>query len=224
MKKIIFTSLFVLGYALLPAQDYSLLYKKNIPVPPPPPNQQHTKAISYNSSGIYFRLLIKEGKSIYYSTTFDTLFHNDYNAHLKSIVYYGDIEKKEFYKVDNTFLTDYYTTYSFSNDADWKIHKKAIPFKSYHAYLATKQLPDGAKISVYFVPDIPIYFGPEKYAGLPGLIVRVQEKGIVTELVKIENVQLEPIEQIDRNTLQAISNVEFQKKRKSAIIEHTMNN
>jgi GLPGLI family protein len=219
MKQVIFSlslCLFFCGAAL--AQDYSLLYQRSVNAPSSQPNSPVSASRAQGVS--YERLLVKGNHSIYYKTDFDTLFNAQYQNNLKGMVYYGDISKKEILLTDNTYLQGYGTKYPFSASSDWKIHKEFIPFQQYKAYLATKQTAKGETIKAYFVPQIQITVGPEQYAGLPGLIVRMETASGVLQLKKIERPKLAAFDRTGLGALTIIPNEDFRIKRVTAVLTH----
>ncbi|MBZ9779254.1 GLPGLI family protein [Psychroflexus sp. CAK8W] len=69
-----------------------------------------------------------------------------------------------------------------SNFPEWKISNQKKDVLGYQCLKATteKELDNGDIIEVvaWFAKDIPFNFGPKEYAGLPGLILEIEERGI----------------------------------------------
>lgn len=222
MKKIIIVWSLVLFDFLLPAQDYSLLYREAIDAPSAP-SLTTGKSATSNVKGVsYNRLLIVDKYSLYYYIGLDSVYNEEYQNDLKGLVYYGDLSKQEILKVEKTYETGYATKYPFYRNSDWKIHKEYIAFQKYKAYLATMQLNNGEIIKAYFIPQIVITIGPEHFSGLPGLIIRLERKGKVLNLIKLERPKLKEIDRKGLDTLKLISNEDFVKEIRNAILKKAM--
>jgi GLPGLI family protein len=85
-------------------------------------------------------------------------------------------------KKDEFVLTD-------SLNVDWVISNETKMIDNYLCYKATfiKKVNKGDSIVnesviAWFCPALPFSFGPTKYAGLPGLIIQLQEKNIAFTL------------------------------------------
>src|SRR5690606_17594731 len=75
-------------------------------------------------------------------------------------------------------------------DENWTVETESKVINDFEVLKATKIKTDaeGNKILIiaWFAPEIPYSFGPNGYAGLPGLIVQVQEGNQMFTLSKIE--------------------------------------
>jgi len=85
-----------------------------------------------------------------------------------------------FFKKDNKikFTTDLLKKRFFVDDAtlqlQWKLKEDTKEINGYHCKKATVNLR-GRDWEVWYTPDIPMYYGPWKFYGLPGLIVAAYE-------------------------------------------------
>ncbi len=72
---------------------------------------------------------------------------------------------------------------------DWKITGNKAQHEGMLVMEATTEINDSTTASAWFAPQIPVSIGPEGWSGLPGLIVRVEERGgmSITELSSIED-------------------------------------
>ena len=65
---------------------------------------------------------------------------------------------------------------------DWEISNETKKVLGYECMKATtiKQLDNGDNIEVnaWFAKDLPFNFGPKEFAGLPGLILEIEERGM----------------------------------------------
>lgn len=105
----------------------------------------------------------------------------------KSISNFSDAEGDFFTDIDVELMlrklkawnNEYIIRYSFS---EWEIKNERKVILGYDCIKATtkKQLDNGNSIEVvaWFAKDIPFNFGPKEYAGLPGLILEIKERGI----------------------------------------------
>lgn len=103
-------------------------------------------------------------------------------------------------------------------DFNWVLQentKKIIGFNAKKAigtyYDATSD--EELHVEAWFIPSLPLQFGPDIFMGLPGLILEVSLKGAIVTAINIEtNVNLE-IDKIDDS--QAMSQEEFEDLRKN---------
>lgn len=72
-----------------------------------------------------------------------------------------------------------------NGNMQWEITNETKRIDTYLCYKATtvKTITKNGKefqetVTVWFCPELPYAFGPAKYAGLPGLILEIQEKNI----------------------------------------------
>ena len=108
---------------------------------------------------------------------------------VNGVIFYNDgIVIKEFEFAGQQFLI--------KNETDkkkWKLTNEKMSIEGYTCYKAIKKEKIegnwGSKeidIIAWYTPEIPINFGPDGYAGLPGLIVQIEKGKIITYLKKIE--------------------------------------
>lgn len=108
---------------------------------------------------------------------------------VKGIVYFNDgIIIKEFEFAGEKFLI--------KNKIDtkkWKLTNEKIIINGYTCYKAIqKEKIEGRwgskeiNVIAWYTPKIPINFGPDGYAGLPGLIIQLKRNNIITYLTRIE--------------------------------------
>jgi len=79
------------------------------------------------------------------------------------------------------------------NKIDWILTKDTLQIDNYLCYKAKttiiiNNLKGKHKLEVvaWYAPEIPIPYGPDGYGGLPGLILELNNNGIITSLKKIE--------------------------------------
>jgi len=87
---------------------------------------------------------------------------------------------------------NFYLVSSTTRKDDWKLTKEKLIINSFICYKAIKkETIEGSwgskeiEIIAWYSPMIPINFGPDGYAGLPGLIVQLEKGNVVTYLKKI---------------------------------------
>lgn len=121
---------------------------------------------------------------------------NDFNIKIARILsgvngivfYKNEIIIKEFEFAGQRFLI--------KNEIEkekWKLTNKKMNIKGYTCYKAIqKEKIEGRwgskeiDVIAWYTPEIPINFGPDGYAGLPGLIIQIEKNKIITYLKKIE--------------------------------------
>jgi len=90
---------------------------------------------------------------------------------VKLMKYYHHPEKK--FQVRQTeFMTRLFREESELSKIKWKMATASKEILGYTCMLAETELDD-QKIMAWFTPDIPISAGPERYYGLPGLMLEV---------------------------------------------------
>ncbi|WP_179349324.1 GLPGLI family protein [Winogradskyella pacifica] len=79
------------------------------------------------------------------------------------------------------------------NKIDWILTKDTLKIDNYLCYKATTTYTientkgkHTLEVVVWYAPEIPIPYGPDGYGGLPGLILQLDNNGILTSLKKIE--------------------------------------
>ncbi len=94
--------------------------------------------------------------------------------------YYRDLKKKLFF--EQFKISGVYKRMKYPYKAKWQITKETDTILGYPVIKAV-----AGQTSVWFTPHIPVPFGPSKYAGLPGLILKFQYHGrvIVAEKIKL---------------------------------------
>jgi GLPGLI family protein len=82
------------------------------------------------------------------------------------------------------------------DDREWKIHKETKQIGKYTCYKATgidfvRKFDKVNKIpvTVWFCPELPSYFGPGAYFGLPGTILRVEKRKVTIFASHIEEIK-----------------------------------
>ena len=98
------------------------------------------------------------------------------------VVYIPNTKKNEFYKTIESSLIYYneyiphkdsaYQVYDSIPDFNWEITDETKTILGFICKKATAKFR-GSNISAYFTEEIPIPFGPWKFDGLPGLILKV---------------------------------------------------
>lgn len=96
----------------------------------------------------------------------------------------------------SNYLGKNYYTYESANKIDWQIDNKSILTIGGYKCTQAKANVDGKEFIAWFTYEIPISDGPYKFTGLPGLILRLNEKNnyIGFELISIIKSKL-PIKQ-----------------------------
>ncbi len=95
-------------------------------------------------------------------------------------IYYRGVKKKLFFTQENIFGD--YKRVKLPYKPKWKITKETDTILGYPVIKAV----DG-EIMVWFAPDIPVPYGPIRYGGLPGLILKFQyhNRVILAEKIKL---------------------------------------
>lgn len=95
----------------------------------------------------------------------------------KGRYYLNLTEKKSLHEVEY-IKTFFLVSFNFE-ELDWKITQETKMVNGYPCYKATAQhqpeVGRGGKITAWFTPKLPFQFGPMVYAGLPGLILELQQ-------------------------------------------------
>lgn len=80
------------------------------------------------------------------------------------------------------------------SDTEWKISNERKQIDGFLCYKATTSYETvndvgtfNKKVTAWFAPEIPVPFGPAGFAGLPGLIVELQDDKILYFLLKINS-------------------------------------
>ena len=95
-------------------------------------------------------------------------------------IYYRDVKKKLFFVQEVVFGS--YKRIKLPYKPKWQITKETDTILGYPVIKAI----DG-ETTVWFTPEIPVPFGPIRYGGLPGLILKFQYRNrvIVAEKIKL---------------------------------------
>ncbi len=113
----------------------------------------------------------------------------------KGTFYQDVIEKKV---IERTSTKEDLIAYDFSF-YDWQLFNETKDILGFTCYKATVYYEDkrpitGAaiprEITVWYAPDLPAYFGPQGYGGLPGLILKKCQSGkcfVASKIVKESN-------------------------------------
>lgn len=86
-------------------------------------------------------------------------------------------------------LNDLNFQYDESYNQNWKLQKDTLTLEKYKCQSATTQF-EGRRWKVYFTREVPLNFGPYKFHGLPGLIVKAtsEDGEYEFELVSLEKI------------------------------------
>lgn len=222
-KNILWLLVFCLSAATnqLLAQQRAALYVEVISPPPPPPNSpERTASPPAAPTGVkLFHWLLVDGDSAVYHLAQDTsmLGIGDYEA--GEAGFYTDLGTRRTIRVVKNPIMDLAVGYPLAETKEWTIKKEYIEVEGFKAYLATRDVPAG-QVKAYFLPQVPMPFGPEIHSGLPGLVVRVEEPdGRVVELASFigrvdSNLNFKFIEAEEMDVL---TEVEYAKAKKEAV-------
>jgi len=104
-------------------------------------------------------------------------------------VYFDRTKKLVIHKNDfsgTTFLIQ-------KNNVNWVLTRDTLKIDKYLCYKATTtqtiENSEGLhklKITAWYVPEISLPYGPDAFGGLPGLILQLENNGILTTIKKIE--------------------------------------
>jgi GLPGLI family protein len=112
---------------------------------------------------------------------------------LKEILATGYLFKKEEFVVKDTLNTSWEITKESKMIGDY-LYFKATTKKKTIKIVDNKQKEFFENVTAWFAPSLPFSFGPANYAGLPGLILELQDKfvGFVVKKIKLnEKVTIE---------------------------------
>jgi len=102
-------------------------------------------------------------------------------------IYYQNTSDKNLEIQNCTTLGECFIIIS-ENNNKWQLTQETKKIAGYLCYKATTvQVKNNKKVNViaWYVPNIPVSFGPKEYYGLPGLVIRVEESAITYNAVNI---------------------------------------
>lgn len=104
-------------------------------------------------------------------------------------IYINSLEKSIIHKkkiADGTYLIQ-------KNRINWILSKDTLRIDKYLCYKASTtriiENMEGShnlKVTAWYTPEISLQYGPDGYSGLPGLILQLNNNGVITSLKKIE--------------------------------------
>lgn len=99
---------------------------------------------------------------------------------IKTIIGNPILEVRDFCKLGEPLL------YQDKVSHQWKLHNEVQTIGNFKCHKATTKFR-GRKYEVWYTTEIPVNFGPWKFNGLPGLILRVNDKSkeVLIELTKL---------------------------------------
>jgi len=95
-----------------------------------------------------------------------------YTDILNGVVLYNNEQNRSGIFKKNEFLVEK------PINTKWIISQETKTIHNLKCYKAIQEIPDGNKIreiTVWFAPEVPYPYGPNGYAGLPGLIIELQD-------------------------------------------------
>lgn len=101
------------------------------------------------------------------------------NAIISNGKHYINFENRKYYNERSIYGKNYVIKDTIINNNDWTVTNETKVIANYTCYKATKKIfSNKAKTSTkeivaWFCPEIPYYFGPKSYNGLPGLILEL---------------------------------------------------
>ena len=96
--------------------------------------------------------------------------------------YYVNLEIKEFFYETDTFGEVINIEML---QKKWKLTQETKKIGDYICYKAIDMDSKNQTTIAWYAPKIPVNYGPKKYFGLPGLILRVEESSFIFESTKI---------------------------------------
>lgn len=185
------------------AQNYTITYKKKIKylfsekiTAADPEMKRMNDAVISEAKNVKYHLKISKN-----SSSFELGKSVENNAGLRMAQTIGGT-RGEFYqnkaqqKTINIKTTSGEKFQVTLNDKKWKIHKETKQIGKYTCYKATGidvvRKPNKVNkipVTVWFCPELPSYFGPAGYFGLPGTILRVEKRMITLYATHIEELK-----------------------------------
>jgi GLPGLI family protein len=159
------------------------------------------KLINKNISdldNVEYKLIFNKNNSFFYNVEIMNENENDLSSMIKNIIVQS--EHKFIFNFDNdtiTKQTEYdgikYVIKTHKDSLNWKLINEQQKIGKYNCYKAItfnkKKYPSGIKkelVTAWYCTDIDVKSGPNRYVGLPGLIIQLQEGKKVFNLEKIK--------------------------------------
>lgn len=155
-----------------------------------------------------------------------TIENNNYNKIDPSYAFAGR-NLKIFNEIKNDFVIEYQEESNFENIDEflvkhpcntYKIRRETKKINGFSCVLATTKDKSGRKVNIWFTPEINTSFGPQRFCGLPGLVIFIDAYAYTATLKEIKKIKNKQIEQypknikfIDTNTLKKLSNESYNK-------------
>lgn len=144
---------------------------------------------NWESSGEKMKLVFSETQSLYgYASESSEYEGSTYRGRNAELHFYRDFDKEQLIDVEETLGKTYIVEDSLRLPA-WKIGDQIREIAGHMCSQATTTNPlKEQTITAWFAQDIPVPAGPEKYAGLPGLILEldINNGDVVIEAKKVE--------------------------------------
>ncbi|XLS30075.1 GLPGLI family protein [Flavobacteriaceae bacterium M23B6Z8] len=158
-------------------------------------------AINMLSEPVPFTLIVKDGKSLYYSKPIINKTKNEIKINGKEIKtlnvgktdggLYKNYETKEYLK-ENDLLGKKFLIKDSLRKIEWQLSSEQKKIGDYKVFKAMAVVDD-EQITAWYTEDIPIPDGPDNYYGLPGLILEVENEALSFHALTIsfEPIQIE---------------------------------
>lgn len=198
MKQSISIILFVLTSLFAYAQSGTITYKNTLEAPSKLEELKKTDPAKYKRYSMMFKQMNEAENQVVYTLTFNNqlaVFKAEESiakenqmlpSPKKNTIYYYSLENKQrFYQTERS--GKYFRVKEAA--VDWKITneekmihnytcKKATATQTFYSYDKEGNLNEKEQlIECWFTPKIPVPYGPENYAGLPGLILSLSSQG-----------------------------------------------
>jgi len=186
IKKITILYLILHSNLLLFGQNISILYQETLLMPEVlktsglPPSKLAQMENEFQQSAYLHILNIHNSQSSY---IFEQIGKNT-KMNLTSMNVYKDLQQKIWYRTPSKSEQVNFMSKEVYNPSDWEIqpeHQETI--LGYNTIKAN--LKSDPTIQAWFCPSIPIPEGPERYSGLPGLILKIKGNHKQWEAIKI---------------------------------------
>jgi GLPGLI family protein len=136
-----------------------------------------------------------------------TIENNNYNKIDPSYAFAGR-NLKFFNEATNDYLFEYQEESNFENIDEflvkypcntYKIKRETKKINGFSCVLATTKDNSSCKVNIWFTPEINTSFGPQRFCGLPGLVIFIDAYAYTATLKKIESLKNKKIEQYPKN-------------------------
>ncbi|WP_299363896.1 GLPGLI family protein [Winogradskyella sp.] len=121
----------------------------------------------------------------------DTKLAKVFSGFLAEAAYY-DLKKSQIL-FEKNFLGEKILISSKINSNDWVLTKESQKINNIQCFKATKKIKKAGRnidtevlVIAWYSPSININYGPDGFAGLPGLIVKLQVDNVVTYLTELD--------------------------------------